>query len=146
MDNESVLERLLLLGGAIGVAIGCYLPWVRQNPALAPDAEVPSVYLAGMDPGFSAVEIALLALVVATLVWQRFGTNYARSSMAAAWAGGATLVFCANFLSSDGLIGFRATFVPDVGWFVTVIAGVLLVSAGGVRLFTSPQAPAPDVQ
>lgn len=146
MDNKSLFERLLLLGGAIGATIGCYLPWVRLNPALGPDAEVPSVHLAGMDPGFSAVEIALLALVVATVAWQRFGTNRTRSSTAAVWAGGATLVFCANYLSSDGLIGFGATFVPDVGWFVTVIAGVLLVSAGGVRLFTSPQAPAPDVQ
>lgn len=45
-----------------------------------------------------------------------------------------TAAFPMYYLSSSTLIGFSATFVPALGWYLTILGGVLFSVVGGLQL------------
>lgn len=63
MTVESPRRRVLVGVGGIAVSAGAYLLWLKTNPNLPPDAEIPTIYYSGMNAGFDAFDFALLGLV-----------------------------------------------------------------------------------
>ena len=133
MNGES-RKKMLLIGGAVSVTVGAYLPWLRTNPNLPPDAEIPGIFYTGMGAGFEGFDFALLGLVgLVLLVHAVSARTMARTAMTLFVALGTTL-FPAYYLSQSTLIGFAATFVPTIGWYLTVLGGILFTVAGGLKL------------
>lgn len=133
MDGES-RKKILLAGGTVSVAVGTYLPWLKTNPNLPPDAKIPTIYYTGMNSGFegfdfallSAVGLVLLSHVISLQTEIRTGTTLA--------VGLGLIVFPAYYLSHSTLFGFSGTFVPALGWYLTVLGGVLFTVVGGLQL------------
>ncbi|WP_435158111.1 hypothetical protein [Haladaptatus sp. DFWS20] len=123
-------NKILVAGGAVAVAVGAYLPWLRTNPNLPPDAEVPTIYYTGMGAGFEGFDFALLGAVGLVLLLR--GASFRIPIRIVAGVG--TAVFPVYYLSYSTLFGFSATFVPALGWYLTVLGGILLSVAGGLQL------------
>lgn len=118
--------------GAILVAVGAYLPWLRANPTYESTGLdlVPSL----MTPGIEMIHAALLfpAGVALAAVLARGPTRgWALASLVTGlWVVlFAVLVFGAQYTAR----GLR--FIPEFGWLVTVCGGLLLAFVGGLALF-----------
>ncbi|WP_435101466.1 hypothetical protein [Halarchaeum sp. P4] len=135
MDTRSRRDRLLTAGGALAIPVGTSLPWVRLNPTLPPDAEIPTLRLAGASPGIEAFDVALLGLVALVLLVGA-GTRPRLRFVVTVAAGVGTVSLCAFFLSTSSLVGFTATFVPALGWYLTVLGGALFAVTGGRHLLS----------
>lgn len=122
--------KILLADGAVAVAVGAYLPWLRVNPNLPPNAEIPTIYYTGMGAGFEGFDFALLGAVGLVLLLRRASFRTPIRMV----VGVGTAVFPVYYLSNSTLIGFSATFVPALGWYLTVLSGILLSAAGGLHL------------
>ena len=102
----------------------------REASGLDPEA----VHYTGMGAGFEGFDFALLGVVgLVLLVHAVSAQTMARTAMTLAVALGTTL-FPAYYLSQSTLIGFSATFVPALGWYLTVLGGILFTVAGGLKL------------
>ena len=134
MPNESLRDRILLASAVIAVIVGAYLPWLRTNPNLPPDAGIPSIYISGMGAGFAGFDVVLLSLVGLILVLRATGTRKLFQTVLTLLTGIGTVGFCVLYLTESSLTGFSATFVPALGWFLALLGGVLLVVAGGRHL------------
>ena len=133
MDAES-RGKILIAGGTVAVAVGTYLPWLGTNPDLPPDAQIPILYSPGMGVGIERFDFALLfAVGLVLLVRAGRKRTVARSATQLA-VGIGTLTFPAYYLSQSTLIGFSATFVPALGWYLTITGGALFTVAGGLEL------------
>lgn len=133
MDVES-RKKILLIGATISIAVGAYLPWLRTNPNLPPDAEIPTVYYTGMSTGFEGFDFALLGVVGLALLVRVVSTRTIARTTTTLAVGLGTIVFPAYYLFQSTLIGFSATFVPALGWYLTVLGGVLFTVVGGLKL------------
>jgi len=128
---ESLRDRILIGAGVIAVSAGAYPPWLKTNPKLTPDAEIPAIYILGMNAGFEAFDFALLGFVALVLVF-RVSSRKGLQSVVTLLTGVGTVLFCGLYLSGS-LTGFTATFVPALGWYLTVLGGVLLTVVGGFQ-------------
>ncbi|WP_227354063.1 hypothetical protein [Haladaptatus salinisoli] len=115
MTAESRRGRILVGGGAIAVSVGTYLSWLRTNPNLPPDAEIPTILLPGMNAGFEAFDFALLGSVGLVLLLRGVGSRKRLRSLATLLTGAGIVMFCVSYLSRSSLAGFGATFVPALG-------------------------------
>lgn len=131
MTAVSLDGRILACVGMIAVSIGVYLPWLKTNPNLPPDAEIPAIYYAGMNAGFEGFDVALFGAVGLVLILRVTSLKKRVRSVFTFLTGVGTVVFCAFYLSGPSLTGFTATFVPALGWYLTVLGGVFLTVAGG---------------
>ena len=134
MDIKSLQERSLVGAGLIAISIGAYLPWLKTNPSLPSDAQVPQILLPGMNAGLEGLDFALLGLVGLALVLRGASSRKRLQTVFTLLAGVGPVVLCALCLSGSSLAGFTATFVPALGWYLTVLGGVLLTIAGGLQL------------
>lgn len=134
MTVESLRDRVLVGAGVIAVSVGAFLPWLKINPNLPPDAEIPSIYYPGMNAGFEAFDFALLGLVGLVLALRAVSSRKRLQTIFTLLTGVGIVAFCALDLSGSSLTGFAATFVPALGWYLTVLGGVLLTVAGGIQL------------
>lgn len=132
--NVESRKKILLIGGTISIAVGAYLPWLRTNPNLPPDAEIPTIYFTGMGAGFEGFDFALLGAVGLVLLVRAVSTRTMARTATTLAVGLGTIVFPEYYLSRSTLIGFSATFVPALGWYLTVLGGVLFTVAGGLKL------------
>ena len=48
MDIKSLRERSPVGAGVSAISIGVYLPWLKTNPSLPPDAQEPQILLPGL--------------------------------------------------------------------------------------------------
>lgn len=133
MTTPSIRSRILVGGGVITVSIGTYLPWLKTDPNLPPDAKIPMILFPGMNTGFDAFDFALLGLVGLVLLG-RVGSRKRLQSIATLLAGAGIVLFCAFYLSGSSLTGFNAVFVPALGWYLTVLGGMLFSIAGERQL------------
>ncbi|RLM63656.1 hypothetical protein [Halorubrum sp. Atlit-26R] len=141
MTIEPLRDRILIGVGGIAVSAGAYLPWLKTNPKLPLDAEIPTIYIPGMNVGFEAFDFALLGLIGLVLVFR--GSSRKRlQSVVTLLTGVGTVLFCGLYLSGS-LTGFTATFVPAFGWCLTVLGGVSLTVAGVLQHF---RGGAPDLK
>ena len=97
-------------------------------------APLPSIYIHGMDAGIEGLDFALLGLVIAVLALRRINSRDPLQPIFSLLAGVVVVLFCAHYLSDYSFTGFDGTFVPDIGWYLTVLGGVLLSAAGGLTL------------
>ena len=134
MDIKSLWERSLVGAGVITISIGAYLPWLKTNPSLPSDAQVPQILLPGMNTGLEGLDFALLGLVGLSLVLRGISLRKRLQTVFTLLAGVGPVALCALCLSGSSLAGFTATFVPMLGWYLTVLGGVLLIIAGGFQL------------
>lgn len=141
MPRDSLYERLLLAGGVLGVALGTYFPWLRVNPTLPADAKIPTMYITGMESGIAGLDFPLLGLVALAAVGQLGDSHSRLPSLFTLLTGVATVFACGYYLASFPVVGFDGTFVPDRGWYLTVLAGGLLVITGGMQLSLSLRKP-----
>ncbi|WP_224447346.1 hypothetical protein [Haloprofundus salilacus] len=132
--NVESRKMILLIGGTISIAVGAYLPWLRTNPNLPPDAKIPTVYYTGMGAGFEGFDFALLGAIGLVLLVRVVSTRTMARTATTLAVGLGTIVFPAYYLSMSTLIGFSATFVPALGWYLTVLGGVLFTVVGGLEL------------
>ena len=134
MTTASLRDRILVGAGMIAVAVGVYLPWLKTNPTLPSNAEIPTVYYSGMNAGFEGFDFTLLGVVGLALVFRGISSRKRLQTAFTLLAGVGAVVLCALYLSGSSLTGFAATFVPALGWYSTVLGGVLLTIAGGFQL------------
>lgn len=139
MTVESLRDKILIGVGVIAVSAEAYLPWLKTNPNLPPDAEIPTIYIPGMNAGFEAFDFALLSLAGLVLVFRASSRKRLQSAFTLL-AGVGTVLFCGLYLSGS-LTGFTATFVPAHGWYLTVFGGVLLTVVGGLQSASMIQRP-----
>ncbi|WP_434530103.1 hypothetical protein ACODNH_02305 (plasmid) [Haloarcula sp. NS06] len=130
MTAQSLRDRILVGGGVTTISVGAYLPWLKINPDLSPDAEIPTILIPGMNAGFEAFDFALLGLVGLVLL-SRAGSRKRLQTAITLLTGVGVVLFCASYISDASLVGFDSTFVPALGWYLTVLGGVLLSVAGG---------------
>ncbi len=126
-------DRILVGSGVIAISIGVFLPWLKINPNLPPDAKVLSVQNY-MNAGFSTFDCALLGLVGLVLGFRVVSSHERLETALTLLTGIGTVVFCAHYLSGSSLTGFTTMFVPALGWYLTILGGALLTAAGGLRL------------
>lgn len=134
-------NEFLIAGGTIAVAVGTYLPWLKMNPNLPPEAEIPTVYYTGMRAGFEGFDFALLGAIGLVVLFRAVGFRTPIRTAVTLVAGVGTAVFPVYYLSHSTLIGFSATFVPALGWYLTVLGGVLFSVAGGLQLLSVVHRP-----
>lgn len=134
MDVRPRWMTLLAVLGALFVALGAYLPWLTVNPTLPPDAEIPAVYYSGMDAGFTGVDYLLVPLATITLAVQAAGYREPVRSATTIVTSVVAVLACVGYLFRSSTIGFGATFVPDLGWYLTFGGGVVLSAVGGVGM------------
>lgn len=115
------------------VSVGTYLPWSKTDPNLPPDAEIPMILFPGMNTGFDAFDFVLLGSLGLVLL-SRVGSRKRLQSVTTLLSGVGIVLFCAFYLSSSSLTGFNAVFVPALGWYLTVLGGILFSVAGGRQL------------
>ncbi|MEA5389284.1 hypothetical protein VB779_21235 [Haloarculaceae archaeon H-GB11] len=127
-------NKLLIAWGTIAVAVGTYLPWLRTNPNLPPDVEIPTIYYTGMSAGFEGFDFALLGAVGLVILLHTVDFQTPTPIVVTLVVGVGTAVFPMYYLSSSTMIGFSATFVPALGWYLTILGGVLFSVAGGLQL------------
>lgn len=135
MDRHDLPGDALSIGALLALAIGISLRWVRVNPALPPDAAIPSIYLPGMAPGFDGFDFfilvpgALLLVLIVSDSWRRVRRllGVIVGLVALLVAG----LIADGLLVGDGWVSFGGTFVPALGWYVTVLGGVVLLVSGG---------------
>ena len=97
-------------------------------------APIPTVHIRGMDAGIGVLDFVLLGLVVAGLTLRRVHSGELLQPAFSFLAGILVVLFCAHYLSAYSFTGFDEIFVPDTGWYLTVIGGVLLAAAEGFQL------------
>lgn len=125
---------ILLMGGAVSIVVGAYLPWLRTNPNLPSDAKIPTIYYTGMGAGFEGFDFALLGAAGLVLLVRARSTRPMVRTVTTLSVGLGAIVFPAYYLSRSAMIGFSASFVPALGWYLTVLGGVLFMAAGGLEL------------
>ncbi|MDL0120491.1 hypothetical protein PNQ29_12250 [Halobacterium salinarum] len=140
MAVESLRDRILVGAGVIAVSVGAYLPWLKINPTLPLDAEIPTILVTGMKAGFESFDFALLGLVGLVLL-SRVGSRKRLQTAITLLTGVGIALFCASYLSGSSLAGFDSTFVPALGWYLTVLGGVLLTVVGGLQSASIIQRP-----
>lgn len=120
-----------LFGGAL-IAIGAYLPWLQANPRYEPSGLhlVPSL----MTPGVELIHFVLLfpaGVVLAALVVNGPTRGWALVSLVTGlWA----VLFSVLLLVVQYTSG-TLRFIPELGWVLTVLGGLLLALVGGLALF-----------
>ena len=129
-------NNLLMVGGGVAVAVGTYLPWIQPNPNLASGAEIPMISYYGMNAGFEGFDFALLGAVALLTFLSGVGFQPSVSTVMTLVVGIGITVFSGYYMSGYGLVGFSATFVPALGWYLTLLGGVLLSVAGGVQVIS----------
>ncbi|MDG5777424.1 hypothetical protein VB773_21765 [Haloarculaceae archaeon H-GB2-1] len=134
MTNELHRDKILMGAGVIAVSAGVYFPWLKTNPNLPSDADIPAIYYFGMNAGLEAFDYTLLSLVGLILVLHAVSSRKLLQSGFTLLTGVGTVVSCALYLAGPSLTGFTATFVPSLGWYLTVLGGVLLTVAGTLQL------------
>lgn len=120
--------------GSLALAAGAYLPWLAVDPRLPPDEEVPSVAYAGLEAGIAGVDYVLLALAGVVLLAHLTPTREPPRSMVTLLTGVFAVFAPVGYLLVGSDVGFVATFVPALGWYVTFAAGVLLSVVGGIGI------------
>ena len=139
--TADLYKKVLLVGGTVSIAVGTYLPWLRIHPDLPSDAEIPTIYYTGMEAGFERFDFVLLGAVGLTL-FVRVGSARTMARTATTLAVGlGAIVLPAYYLSQSTLIAFSGTFVPALGWYLTVLGGVLITVTGGLELPTTVRRP-----
>ena len=134
MTGKSLRDKILVGGGIVAVVIGTYLPWLKTNSNLPPDAEIPTIYYSGMNAGFEAFDFALLGAAGLVLLLHGVSSRTQVQPVVTLLAGVGIVVFPPYYLSGSTLLGFSATFVPALGWYLTVLGGLIFSIAGGLRL------------
>ncbi|MFC6824781.1 hypothetical protein [Halopelagius fulvigenes] len=135
MPHHAVRNALPILVGTTLVAVGAYLRWLGTNPALPPDAEIPTVHYPGMGTGIESWDFVVLGATSLALFALAFRPRTRLQSAITFLSGGTAMFLCAFYLRTfSPLVGFDATFVPAVGWYLTVLGGILLTGTGGLRL------------
>lgn len=131
--NRPRWPTLLALAGAAAVALGAYLPWLMVNPTLPADAEIPSVHYTGMDAGLAGVDYLLVALAALVFALHVVGYREPVRSATTIVTSAVAVLACVGALLLSPTIGFGATFVPALGWYLAFGGGVALAATGGVE-------------
>ena len=130
---------LVTVAGTAFVAVGAYLPWLRANPGIKRDGLrlVPSL----MTPGLAFVHFVVLfpvGVVLTTRLVRGPTRGWALASVVTGlWAVLFSVLLVVVQYTDEGL-----RFVPEAGWVLTVLGGLLLALVGGVALFEE-HAPVP---
>lgn len=132
--NRPRWPTLLALAGTAAVTLGAYLPWLTVNPSLPADAEVPTVYYPGMDAGIAGFDLLLVALAVLVFVLHAIDYREPIRSATTIVTSVVTVLACVGYLFLSPTIGIGATFVPDLGWYLTFAGGVALAATGGMGM------------
>lgn len=128
-------SAILRVAGSISLLVGAYLPWLRTNPSI--DGPVPQVLIMGMESGIRGFDYLLLVIVGVVLL-PSFLTQRKRLQAVSTLGGGvSSLLVCGHYVFGfDSLVGFNATFVPSVGWYLALLGGVLLTVNGALGVPT----------
>ena len=133
MTAESLRDGALVGAGAIAVSVGTYLPWVRLDPRLPPDAAIPQIYFPGMDTGLEAFDLALLGVTGAVLLPHGVGSRRWVRPVVTLPVGVGIVLLCTHYLSMSSVVGVSALYIPAPGWYLTLLGGLLFTVAGGSR-------------
>lgn len=137
MDPPKLSNILLTLSGVVALLIGVYLPLFQRNPQLPPDTPVPLGYVPQQSSGIRGFDLLFLlpAGFVVLLLFSGYWRHF--QAVLSVLIGVLAIVFPVHYLFNTTLgIDASATFVPGFGWYGFVTGGILLVIAGGLRLFT----------
>lgn len=122
-----------LVSGVIAISVGSYLPWVKLDPGLPPDAAIPMVYVSALNAGFDGFDLALLGVTGVVLLLRRVSSPRWVQSVVTLLVGAGTTLLCAYYLSTSSFVGVTALYVPALGWYLVLTGGLLLSVAGGCQ-------------
>jgi hypothetical protein len=105
------------------------LPWLRVDPAH--DGPVVLVHLPGMASGLELWGLLFVPAVLGLGVLHGFGERLV-SDLATLVVGGATLCLLGLYWQAQ----FQGYYVPDVGWYVALVGGLLLATVGVERVWS----------
>lgn len=133
--HKSGYAQSIIVGLALTiVVVGTWLPWVRVNPDRTGEP-IPDILLPHMHTGFEwgsgLVLIPLVILLALAFLWSRPIQRYLLLLSGGLWA----VTIPLQYIRELSLVGFQSTFVPSIGWYLTVAGGVLIALVGGVTAF-----------
>ncbi len=133
--HKSSYTQFIVVGlGLTMVVIGTLLPWVRVNPDRSGEP-IPDILLPHMHTGFEwgsgFVLLPLVVLLALAFLWSRPIQRYLLVLGGGLWV----VAVPFQYIRELSLVGFQSTFVPWVGWYLTVTGGVLIALVGGVTAF-----------
>lgn len=139
--NTGLFKKILLAGGTVSIAVGTYLPWLRSNWNVPPDANIPAVYAMELNAGLEGFSIALLGVVGLVLLVRAISSRTDIGTAITLAVGLGTMVYPVYYLSTFTLAGFSARYVPTLEWYLTILGGILFAIVGGIELSSKIRLP-----
>jgi len=117
--------RLRAVAAAV-LAVGTYLPWFRTNPYTG----TPAVYGERLSRGIEGADPLLLGSAAVVFLLCVFVNRERTEALSTAVAGTGAIVVCVSALWHwASLVLFDFWFMPASGWFLTLLAGVILLAS-----------------
>lgn len=134
MVTRSTRETLLSVGGSLALVGGAYLRWTRRSDdvvvAFTPRMAVDNMH-AGFAFGGFTYDVMVVAAAVLAVVALGFTNRNDLRTGATLLSGVVPVVVCVQFLRTD-VVSFFGDWVPGVGWYLTLLGGVVLVANGAL--------------
>lgn len=121
--------RIVEVVGTIAIAVGAYLPWIQRNPSVVADSSAPIMIVEWVH----TVHLAIMGTAVIILVPLAFIKWTWLRSLFVVLAGVGVTYFCSAYTVFFGEI-HEGYFVPDIGWYLSIVGGVVLIIAGVLRI------------
>lgn len=135
MVTRGTREVTVSVVGALTLVVGAYLRWTHPPGDTDVVAFTPTMLVDNMHRGFElgtiSYDVMVLAAAVLALVALGFTThNYLRAT-ATLLSGVIPVVMCVQFLGTE-VVSVGGTWTPALGWYLTLLGGVLLLVNGGL--------------
>ena len=133
-------NRIVEIIGGIAIAVGAYLPWIQRNPSVVADSSAPIM----LPEWVHIVHLAIMGTAVIILVPLAFTKWTWLRSLFVALAGAGVAYFCSAYTVFMGEMHaifsgevHNGYFVPDIGWYICLVGGIVLCIAGVIRIGTA---------
>lgn len=126
MREQFSAGTLLRVLGAGALSVGASLPWFWVDPLYDPiSVKYPLVYESLAEPGLHGVDLVMFGIVATVLGLLFFDVNGRILSLVTTAAGIGIVIYCFQYLLFSAPIGFHGRVVPVVGWYLTLLGGLL---------------------
>lgn len=129
----------------MAVSAGSYLPWFRVDPRFDPlGTTFPRAYTTLAESGLHGVDLLLIGAVGVVLLSHIISPQHQVTIGITMLTGVGILLRCLYYPIASSWIGFDAMVVPVIGWYLTMLGGVLLSASGLLRLQALRKRPPPN--
>lgn len=135
MIERSTWHAFANLLGAGALLVGSYLPWARPSGAVIAvvSLDVLPNFHRGIALDTLSADVLLIGAAALAVVALGFTTRHRLQATATVMSGGIAVAVSLQFLLGT-VVGFGGTWVPDVGWYLTVGGGFILLANAAHQL------------